>query len=637
MTKKSTTRKKTVSKKTSKKNTKKAVGKKTKKKVVAKKTKKKTTKKVAKKTTARKKVTTKAVKGLVFDYNPAPESSAIVTIKKKYDHFINGAFVSPESGQYMNTINPATADVLTKFAVGNEKDVDKAVKAARKAYEGTWSKLSGAERGKFLYRIARILQERAREFAVLETMDGGKPIKESRDVDIPLAAAHFFYYAGWADKLEYAFPGKEVNSIGVCGQIIPWNFPLLMAAWKIAPALAAGNTIVLKPAEQTPLTALLLAEVCQEAELPDGVVNIVTGAGLTGAALVDHKDVNKIAFTGSTDIGKMIARNVARTNKKLTLELGGKSANIIYEDAAIDQAVEGVVNGIYFKGITAALHGNELNGISTIFKLIEEVNPKKLSGTLVLIPISNVPGYLMNQRHFSDNVDLNRIMPGAPKGLASSIYANKFVEKLITKFDYLLELNTESHGRVNSLYLRADIENEETRTLAFLQNPQIIVKKFDVDGTLRSWANENGIPCITIEIGNANAFQHSLIDETLEGILNTMKYLKMIKGRVKDMVTNAYVCDRSYWIYSSKGGIIDVIPNLADEVKKDQIIAKIYDVFGQVREEVIADMSGVVIGKNVRPNCEAGTRILHLGVNLIDPEPEDIPGHDDFDGVEIEN
>ena len=190
---------------------------------------------------------------------------------------------------------------------------------------------------------------------------------------------------------------------------------------------------------------------------------------------------------------------------------------------------------------------------------------------------------------------------------------------------------------MNSLYLRADIENEETRTLAFLQNPQIIVKKFDVDGTLRSWANENGIPCITIEIGNANAFQHSLIDETLEGILNTMKYLKMIKGRVKDMVTNAYVCDRSYWIYSSKGGIIDVIPNLADEVKKDQIIAKIYDVFGQVREEVIADMSGVVIGKNVRPNCEAGTRILHLGVNLIDPEPEDIPGHDDFDGVEIEN
>ena len=242
-----------------------------KKKVAKKKTAKKATKKVAKKTT--KKMTKsstkkKSVKGLVFDYDPAPESSAIITFKKKYDLFIGGKFVAPESGKYMTSINPATTESLARFAVASEKDVDTAVKAARKAYQTSWSKLSGAERGKYLYRIARILQERAREFAVLETMDGGKPIKESRDVDIPLAAAHFFYYAGWADKLEYAFPGKKVSSIGVCGQIIPWNFPLLMAAWKIAPALAAGNTIVIKPAEQTPLTALLLAEVCQEAEFP---------------------------------------------------------------------------------------------------------------------------------------------------------------------------------------------------------------------------------------------------------------------------------------------------------------------------------------------------------------------------------
>lgn len=281
-------------------------------------------------------------------------------------------------------------------------------------------------------------------------------------------------------------------------------------------------------------------------------------------------------------------------------------------------------------GLTAAVHGDELNGISTIFKLIEEVNPKKLNGNLVLVPIVNVPGYLMNQRRFSDNIDLNRVMPGAPTGKASDIYVHHFIQKIVRKFDYLLDLHTASHGRVNSLYLRADLENEETRTLAYLQNPQIIVQKYDDDKTLRGWANDNGIPCITIEIGNPNAFQHALIDETLDGIVNTMKYLKMLKGRVKNMVNDAYVCDHSYWIYSSKGGIVDVFPKLADEVKAGQIIAKVYDVFGQVKEEIEADRNGVVIGKNISPNGEAGTRLLHLGVNVMDPMPETIPGHKDF-------
>lgn len=282
-------------------------------------------------------------------------------------------------------------------------------------------------------------------------------------------------------------------------------------------------------------------------------------------------------------------------------------------------------------GITAAIHGNELNGISTIFKLIKEVDPKKLKGTLVLVPISNVPGYLMNQRGFLDNVDLNRIMPGAPEGSTSNLYAHQFTSKIVSKFDYLLDLHTASHGRVNSLYIRADILNEETRTLAFLQHPQIIVQKFDESGTLRSWANDNGIPSITIEIGDSNAFQHTLIDETLDGILNTMRYFEMIEGEVKNMVTDATMCDHSYWIYSKKGGIVDVFPKLTDKVAFGEIIAKVYDVFGQVKETIKADKSGVVIGKNVRPNCDAGTRILHLGVNIIEPETEDIPGHEDFD------
>lgn len=353
------------------------------KKIIAK---KKTTKKAAKKKAkkvikkpTKKKTTAKAKAGMVFEYAPAPESAAVVNIKSKYELFIDGKWQRPESGKYINNENPATAESLGKFAVGNEKDIDKAVKAARRAYEGDWGKLSGAERGKYLFRIARILQERAREFAVLETLDGGKPIKESRDVDIPLVAAHFFYNAGWADKLEYVYPGKEVSSVGVCGQIIPWNFPLLMAAWKIAPALACGNTVVLKPAEQTPLTALLFAEVCEEAGLPAGVVNIVTGEGATGAALVEHKDVDKIAFTGSTDIGKLIAKNTALTNKKLSLELGGKSANIIFADAAIDQAVEGIINAIYFNQGHVCCAGSRLLVEESVHELVVKKLKKRMS------------------------------------------------------------------------------------------------------------------------------------------------------------------------------------------------------------------------------------------------------------------
>jgi len=286
-----------------------------------------------------------------LEYAPSIETTDIVKISSKNNLFINGKFVAPTSGKYFPTVNPATEEKLSEIAEANAKDVDKAVKAARKAYTQTWSKLSGKERGRYLFRIARLIQERARELAVLETLDNGKPIRESRDVDIPLVAAHFFYYAGWADKLHYAVAGNHLNQpkpLGVVGQIIPWNFPLLMAAWKIAPALACGNTVVLKPAETTSLSCLLLAEILQEAGLPDGVVNIVTGAGETGAALVSHPDVNKIAFTGSTDVGRLILKSVAATDKKLTLELGGKSAHIVYEDAAIDQAVEGVINGIFF-------------------------------------------------------------------------------------------------------------------------------------------------------------------------------------------------------------------------------------------------------------------------------------------------
>ena len=280
-------------------------------------------------------------------YAPAPESAAAVTLAERYDLYIGGKFTAPAKGGYFDTINPATDKKLASVASATADDVDQAVAAARSAFAG-WSTQPAKERGKYLYRIARIIQERSRELAVLESMDGGKPIRESRDVDLPLVAAHFFYYAGWADKLEYAFPGRKPRPIGVCGQIIPWNFPLLMAAWKLAPALAAGNTCVLKPAETTPLTAIKLAEILEEAGLPAGVVNIVTGAGETGAAIVNHPGVDKVAFTGSTDVGKAIQKALAPTDKHFTLELGGKAANIVFDDSAIDQAVEGIINGIFF-------------------------------------------------------------------------------------------------------------------------------------------------------------------------------------------------------------------------------------------------------------------------------------------------
>jgi aldehyde dehydrogenase (NAD+) len=314
-----------------------------------------------------------------FEYANAPESKAIAKIASSYDLFIGGKFVKPKKGKSFNTINPATEEILAKIAYADKLDIDLAVASARSAYTKVWSKLPAKERGKYLYRIARILQERAREFAVVETLDNGKPIRESRDTDIPLAAAHFFYHAGWADKLEYAGFGNKPKPLGVVGQIIPWNFPLLMLAWKIAPALATGNTVVLKPAETTPLTALLFAEVCQQAGLPDGVVNIITGDGITGAALVNHPDVNKIAFTGSTEVGKAIARSIAATKKSATLELGGKAANIIFEDAAIDEAVEGVVNGIFFNQGHVCCAGSRLLLQENVMDEVLEKLKKRMS------------------------------------------------------------------------------------------------------------------------------------------------------------------------------------------------------------------------------------------------------------------
>ena len=283
-----------------------------------------------------------------WEYSAAPESTDHISLMSNYDLFIAGKFTKPKEGTYFNSINPANETNIAKVASAGKADVNKAVAAAKVAYENVWKKMDPSQRGKYIYRIARLIQERAREFAVIESLDGGKPIRESRDIDIPLAAAHFFYYAGWADKLDYAFPGRKTKPIGVAGQIIPWNFPLLMAAWKIAPALATGNTVVLKPAETTPLTALKLAEIIQDADLPPGVVNIVTGDGSTGEYLVNHSKVDKIAFTGSTEVGKSIIRALAGSSKKYTLELGGKAANIIFEDAPIDQAVEGIINSIFF-------------------------------------------------------------------------------------------------------------------------------------------------------------------------------------------------------------------------------------------------------------------------------------------------
>jgi aldehyde dehydrogenase (NAD+) len=314
-----------------------------------------------------------------FDYAPAPESSDIVTVAPKNGLFINGEFVEPKSGRSLVTLNPATEQPLAEVAEAGEEDVDFAVQAAHAAFESVWGRMKGRERAKYLYRIARIIQERSRELAVLETLDNGKPIRESRDVDVPLAAAHFFYYAGWADKLGYAGLGPAPRALGVAGQVIPWNFPLLMAAWKLAPALAAGNCCVLKPAETTPLTALLLAEVCQQAELPPGVVNVVTGAGATGAALVTHAGVDKVAFTGSTEVGKQIRIALAGTNRRLTLELGGKGANIVFDDAPIDQTVEGIVNGIFFNQGQVCCAGSRLLVQESVADLVVERLKRRLA------------------------------------------------------------------------------------------------------------------------------------------------------------------------------------------------------------------------------------------------------------------
>jgi aldehyde dehydrogenase (NAD+) len=318
---------------------------------------------------------------------PAPESKSAAKIAERYDLFINGKFEKPASRKYFDTINPSNEQKLSSVAEANAVDVNKAVTAARTSYEKVWKKMPPKERAKYIYRIARMIQERAREFAVIETLDGGKPIRESRDFDVPTAANHFFYYAGWADKLEYAFPNRNPQSLGVAGQIIPWNFPLLMAAWKIAPALACGNTVVLKPAETTPLTALKLAEIIQEADLPPGVVNIITGAGATGAAIVNHKDINKIAFTGSTDVGKIIQRAVAGTDKKLTLELGGKAANIIFEDAALDQAVEGVINGIFFNQGHVCCAGSRLFVQESVYKIVLQKLKDRMETLIVGDPL----------------------------------------------------------------------------------------------------------------------------------------------------------------------------------------------------------------------------------------------------------
>jgi len=317
--------------------------------------------------------------GKKFEYAPAPESRAIVDIKPSYGLFIDGALVDPVDGHAFKTVSPSTEEVLAEVTGAGAQDVGLAVAAARRAYDKVWSKLPARERGKYLFRIARIIQERARELAVLESLDNGKPIRESRDVDVPLVAAWFFHYAGWADKLDHAGFGADPKPLGVAGQVIPWNFPLLMLAWKVAPALACGNTVVLKPAETTPLTALLFAEICQQADLPPGVVNIVTGAGDTGRALVEHPGVDKVAFTGSTEVGKLIARATAGTRKKVTLELGGKAANVVFDDAPVDQAVEGIVNGIFFNQGHVCCAGSRLLVQESVYDEVLESLKRRLS------------------------------------------------------------------------------------------------------------------------------------------------------------------------------------------------------------------------------------------------------------------
>ncbi len=324
---------------------------------------------------------------LEWEYAPAPEARDIVQIRERYGLFIGGEEVDARSGESLASISPSSEDQLFEFALAGPEDVDNAVTTARSALEDGWSAIAPSERAKYLFRIARILQERAREFAVAESLDGGKPIRESRDVDLPLAAAHFFYYAGWADKLEYAFPNRTPKPVGVAAQIIPWNFPLLMLAWKIAPALACGNTVVLKPAETTPLTALLFTDVCRQAELPPGVVNIVTGDGTTGGHLVKHDGIDKVAFTGSTEVGKLIMRELAGREVRLTLELGGKAANIVFDDAALDQAVEGIVNGIYFNQGHVCCAGSRLLVQESIYEPLLEKLKRRLSTLRVGDPL----------------------------------------------------------------------------------------------------------------------------------------------------------------------------------------------------------------------------------------------------------
>jgi aldehyde dehydrogenase (NAD+) len=340
-----------------------------------------------------------------WDYAPAPESREILAIEDRYGIFVGGDFVDPRSAEYYDTIDPSSEQPLAQIAQAGEEDVSLAVDAARTAFENGWSSRPASERAKYLFRIARLLQERSREFAVLESLNGGKPIRESRDVDLPLAAAHFFYYAGWADKLEYAFPNRRPRPLGVAGQIIPWNFPLLMLAWKIAPALAAGNTVVLKPAETTPLTALLFCDLVRQAELPPGVVNIVTGDGRTGAALVKHPGVDKIAFTGSTDVGKAIQRELAGSGKGLTLELGGKAANVIFDDAALDQAVEGIVNGIYFNQGHVCCAGSRLLVQESIYEPVIEKLKRRLATLRVGDPLDkNTDVGAINSRQQLDKI-----------------------------------------------------------------------------------------------------------------------------------------------------------------------------------------------------------------------------------------
>ncbi len=348
-----------------------------------------------------------------LDYSAAPQSTEMVSLNDRYGLWINGRSLAPSSRKRMDTVNPATEQVLAEVANAGNGDVDRAVAAARAAFE-PWSALPGPDRAKYLFKIARLVQERTREFAVVETLDGGKPIKESRDIDVPLVAAHFFYYAGWADKLEYAFAGRRPEPVGVAAQIIPWNFPLLMLAWKVAPALAAGNTVVLKPAETTPLTALMFAELTAEAGLPPGVFNLLTGDGETGAALAAHADVDKVAFTGSTAVGKQLQRQVAGTNKRLTLELGGKGAHVVFDDAAVDQAVEGVVNGIFFNQGHVCCAGSRL----LVQESIEERFVAKLTRRLDTLRIGDPLDKNTDVGAINSPEQLSRIQDLVASGLA---------------------------------------------------------------------------------------------------------------------------------------------------------------------------------------------------------------------------